>query len=181
MRAAGRGTLLFTGSGIGAEAVGAGRGARDAEGGAARTTSSPWPTRSGPLGIHAATVTIRGVVGSAPAFEPTALAEHFWTLHTPARDAWQTEPPRHGVDSTIRDLRNSPGLNLRACTRGGAWTSRGGPAGGQPSDLVVGQGAAGPGGRVAGDHHGAAPSADTVPSGEADHLSGADAGGRPSR
>ena len=90
MRAAGRGTLLFTGSGVALKpwAPGAALGMQKA---ALRSYVFALADEVGPLGIHAATVTIRGVVGSAPAFEPTALAEHFWTLHAQPRDAWDTE------------------------------------------------------------------------------------------
>jgi NAD(P)-dependent dehydrogenase (short-subunit alcohol dehydrogenase family) len=90
MRAAGRGTLLFTGSGIGLKpwAPGAALGMQKA---ALRNYVLALADEVGPLGIHAATVTIKGVVGAGPAFEPAALAEHFWALHTQPRDAWTAE------------------------------------------------------------------------------------------
>ena len=90
MRAAGRGTLLFTGSGVGIKPWSAGT-ALSMQKAALRSYVFALADEVGPLGIHAATVTIKGVVGSGPAFQPEALAEHFWTLHTQPRDAWTPE------------------------------------------------------------------------------------------
>jgi NAD(P)-dependent dehydrogenase (short-subunit alcohol dehydrogenase family) len=42
-------------------------------------------------GIHAATITIAGSVVPGTAFDPDKIAELFWTAHTDASDAWQTE------------------------------------------------------------------------------------------
>ena len=42
-------------------------------------------------GIHAATVTIAGVVRPGTNFDPDNIAELFWTAHTDPKDAWQTE------------------------------------------------------------------------------------------
>ena len=90
MRAAGRGTLLFTGSGLSLKpwAPGAALGMQKA---ALRNYVFALADEVGPLGIHAATVTIKGVVGNGPAFQPEALAEHFWTLHTQPEGSWTTE------------------------------------------------------------------------------------------
>jgi NAD(P)-dependent dehydrogenase (short-subunit alcohol dehydrogenase family) len=41
--------------------------------------------------VHAATITITGVVKPGTAFDPDKIAELFWTAHTAASDAWQTE------------------------------------------------------------------------------------------
>ena len=41
-------------------------------------------------GIHAATVTIAGAKPGTD-FDPDNIAELFWTAHTDAKDAWQTE------------------------------------------------------------------------------------------
>ena len=62
MRAAGRGTLLFTGSGVALKpwAPGAALGMQKA---ALRSYVFALADEVGPLGIHAATVTIQGVVG----------------------------------------------------------------------------------------------------------------------
>jgi NAD(P)-dependent dehydrogenase (short-subunit alcohol dehydrogenase family) len=42
-------------------------------------------------GIHAATVTIDGVVKPGTEFDPDKIAELFWTAHSDSKDAWQTE------------------------------------------------------------------------------------------
>jgi hypothetical protein len=42
-------------------------------------------------GIHAATVTIAGVVKPGTDFDPDDIAELFWTAHSAAKDAWQTD------------------------------------------------------------------------------------------
>src|ERR1700759_2405734 len=42
-------------------------------------------------GIHAATVTIAGAVKPGTDFDPDRIAELFWTAHTDAKGAWQTE------------------------------------------------------------------------------------------
>ena len=42
-------------------------------------------------GIHAATITIDGVVTPGTDFDPDNIAELFWTAHTDPKDAWQTE------------------------------------------------------------------------------------------
>ncbi len=42
-------------------------------------------------GVHAATVTIDGVVKPGTDFDPDSIAELFWTAHADAKDDWQTE------------------------------------------------------------------------------------------
>jgi NAD(P)-dependent dehydrogenase (short-subunit alcohol dehydrogenase family) len=42
-------------------------------------------------GIHAASVTIVGVVEPGTDFDPDKIAELFWTAHTDPKDAWKTE------------------------------------------------------------------------------------------
>src|SRR6201994_838467 len=48
-------------------------------------------------GIHAATVTIAGVVRPGTNFDPDNIAELFWTAHTDSKEAWQTEYRFTGV------------------------------------------------------------------------------------
>ncbi len=90
MKAAGEGTLLFTGGGLGIKpwAPAAALGMQKA---ALRNYVLALADELSPLGIHAATVTIQGVVGSKPAFAPEALAEHYWTLHSQPQASWQPE------------------------------------------------------------------------------------------
>ena len=45
----------------------------------------------GPAGIHVATVTVAGAVAPGTAFDPDAIAEHYWRLHTQARENWERE------------------------------------------------------------------------------------------
>jgi NAD(P)-dependent dehydrogenase (short-subunit alcohol dehydrogenase family) len=42
-------------------------------------------------GIHAATITIAGVVARGTPFDPDDIAELFWAAHADPADAWQTE------------------------------------------------------------------------------------------
>ncbi|HYN75023.1 MAG TPA: SDR family NAD(P)-dependent oxidoreductase [Candidatus Limnocylindria bacterium] len=90
MRAAGRGTLLFTGGGLALKpwAPMAALGMQKA---ALRSYVLALADEVGPWGVHAALVTIQGVVGASEAFAPEVLAEHYWTLHTQPREAWQPE------------------------------------------------------------------------------------------
>ena len=44
-----------------------------------------------PAGIHAATVTIGGMVGSSPKFAPEAIAEAYWTLHAQPQGSFERE------------------------------------------------------------------------------------------
>jgi NADP-dependent 3-hydroxy acid dehydrogenase YdfG len=89
MRARHAGTVLVTGGGLalrpwpGATALGLAKAAvRNLVEVAARDLEG--------TGVHVATVTIRGVVGS-PGFEPEAIAERFWALHEQPPGAWDTE------------------------------------------------------------------------------------------
>ncbi len=44
-----------------------------------------------PAGIHVATVTVGGVVAPGTAYDPDAIADHYWRLHAQAPDAWERE------------------------------------------------------------------------------------------
>lgn len=44
-----------------------------------------------PAGIHVATVTVTGFVAAGTAFDPDAIAEHYWSLHSEPHGAWQRE------------------------------------------------------------------------------------------
>jgi NAD(P)-dependent dehydrogenase (short-subunit alcohol dehydrogenase family) len=43
----------------------------------------------GPSGLHVATVTVAGVVAPGTAFDPDAIAEHYWRLHIQPPGAWE--------------------------------------------------------------------------------------------
>jgi len=45
----------------------------------------------GPDGVHAATVTVGGVVAPGTAYDPDEIAEHYWRLHTQPAADWQRE------------------------------------------------------------------------------------------
>jgi NAD(P)-dependent dehydrogenase (short-subunit alcohol dehydrogenase family) len=90
MRSAGRGSLLFTGSAVAIKPW-VGGVSLSMQKAALRSYVLALAEEVEPDGIHAATVTIQGLVGSNPGFAPEALAEHFWTLHTQSRDSWQAE------------------------------------------------------------------------------------------
>jgi len=90
MRAAGRGTVLLTGSEAalrpyaGAAAVGVAKaGLRSlALSAAAELTSS---------GVQVATVTVRGRLKAGTRFDPDLVADHYWALHRRRREEWEPE------------------------------------------------------------------------------------------
>jgi NAD(P)-dependent dehydrogenase (short-subunit alcohol dehydrogenase family) len=45
----------------------------------------------GQAGIHVATVTVAGAVEPGTAFDPDAIAEQYWRLHTQPADRWERE------------------------------------------------------------------------------------------
>ncbi|MEZ4257011.1 MAG: SDR family NAD(P)-dependent oxidoreductase [Polyangiales bacterium] len=90
MRGAKRGTLLFTGGGTALEpfpqyaSLSIGKAAM-------RSLALSLSKELAPEGIHAATVTICGMVKPGTHFDPEAIAEHFWQLHDQAPAAWEAE------------------------------------------------------------------------------------------
>jgi NAD(P)-dependent dehydrogenase (short-subunit alcohol dehydrogenase family) len=90
MRAAGRGSILLTGGGFAFEpmpmlaSLGIGKAAL-------RNLALSLHAELAPEGIHAATVTIGGVVQPGTAFDPAAIAEQFWRLHAQPRGAFERE------------------------------------------------------------------------------------------
>jgi NADP-dependent 3-hydroxy acid dehydrogenase YdfG len=90
MRERGRGTLLFTGGGFALEPIpamaslGAGKAAL-------RNLAFSLHADLAPLGIHAATVTICGMVKPGTTFDPDQIAERFWALHAQAPGAFERE------------------------------------------------------------------------------------------
>ncbi|MFB4318231.1 SDR family NAD(P)-dependent oxidoreductase [Actinomadura sp. 21ATH] len=54
--------------------------------------------RYGPSGVHAATVTVDGVVAPGTAFDPDDIAERYWRLHErPEREVLHTDQSAHDV------------------------------------------------------------------------------------
>jgi NADP-dependent 3-hydroxy acid dehydrogenase YdfG len=81
MKQCGRGTLLFTGGGAGLDAYPAWASLSIGKA-ALRSLVFNLHAELVPQGIHAATVTIAGTVGSdSTNLEPASIAEHFWNLH----------------------------------------------------------------------------------------------------
>jgi NAD(P)-dependent dehydrogenase (short-subunit alcohol dehydrogenase family) len=90
LRAAGSGTMLFTGGGFADYPVPAF--ASISMGKAAlRVAATLLADEVGGDGVHAASVTIVGQVSPGTAFDPNNIAELFWTAHTDAPDRWLVE------------------------------------------------------------------------------------------
>jgi NAD(P)-dependent dehydrogenase (short-subunit alcohol dehydrogenase family) len=90
MKARGSGTLLFTGGGFAFEpmpsmaSLGAGKAAL-------RNLAFSLFAELKDSGIHAATVTICGMVKPGTAFDPDRIAESYWLLHAQPRGGWERE------------------------------------------------------------------------------------------
>lgn len=87
----GRGSLLFTGGGAGLDAfphlatLSIGKAAL-------RSLVFNLHAELAPVNIHAATVTIAGLVnGGSPNLEPASIAEHFWSLHQQSTGNFERE------------------------------------------------------------------------------------------
>jgi short-subunit dehydrogenase len=95
MRAAGRGTIVLTGSvaadqpSVDAATVGVAKAAlRNYAGSLHRELRAD--------GVHATTVTIRGVLQGPTALDLTEIADRYWQLHTAPREQWAAEVPFPG-------------------------------------------------------------------------------------
>jgi len=90
MRAAGRGTVLLTGSeaaikpSVGAAALGVAKAGL-------RNLAYSTAAELGSDGVHVTTVTIRGMLKRGTAFDPDRIAEHYWRLHCQGRAEWEPE------------------------------------------------------------------------------------------
>jgi NADP-dependent 3-hydroxy acid dehydrogenase YdfG len=90
MRTRGSGTLLVPGGGVAFEpapalaSLGAGKAAL-------RNLAFSLNAALGEQGIHAATVTIGGIVKPGTPFDPDRIAEAYWTLHAQPRTGWERE------------------------------------------------------------------------------------------
>jgi NAD(P)-dependent dehydrogenase (short-subunit alcohol dehydrogenase family) len=90
MRAAGSGTILFTGGGFADYPVPAL--ATISMGKAAlRAAATLVAAEVAGDGVHAASITIAGQVAPGTAFDPHNIAELFWTAHTHGPDEWSAE------------------------------------------------------------------------------------------
>jgi NAD(P)-dependent dehydrogenase (short-subunit alcohol dehydrogenase family) len=90
MKDRGHGTLFFTGGGTALKApallasLGVGKAAM-------RNLVFSIAQEGAPLGIHAATVTITGMVKTGTRFDPELIADEFWRLYQLPKDKWETE------------------------------------------------------------------------------------------
>lgn len=92
MRAAGRGTILFTGGGLALDPTGWLSAASLAVGKAGlRSLAQTLHAELAPVGIHAGTVTVAGTVAQGTAFDPDRIAEAFWDLHADPAGAFRAE------------------------------------------------------------------------------------------
>lgn len=100
MKAAGAGTILFTGGGLALRPeYGAGVASLTAGKSALRGLTYALAGELGPEGIHVATVTIAGTVAPQTAFDPDRIAEAYWTLHCQPKADWLTEIVFDGTGS----------------------------------------------------------------------------------
>lgn len=90
MRSKGRGTLLFTGGGLGLRPQ-PGLASGSLGKAALRSLALSFAAELAPEGIHAATVTVRGFVQPGTDLSPERVAEAFWALHAQAGPPWDSE------------------------------------------------------------------------------------------
>jgi len=97
MRAAGSGTILFTGGGFADHPVPAF--ATISMGKAAlRAAATLVAAEVSGYGVHAASITIGGQVAAGTAFAPDNIAELFWTAYTDGPDEWLAEYRFEGTE-----------------------------------------------------------------------------------
>lgn len=101
MKAAGRGTVLFTGGGLALyPAHGAGNSSLTAGKSGLRGFTYALAKEVAPEGIHVGTVTIAGAVQPGTAFDPDRIAERYWSLHqewNAGRESWTVETVFDGL------------------------------------------------------------------------------------
>ena len=90
MRAAGHGTLLFTGGGLALQPK-AGLASASLGKAALRSLALSFAEELAPDGIHAATVTVRGFVQPGSILPPERIAQCFLDLHRQPRGSWDKE------------------------------------------------------------------------------------------
>lgn len=94
MIAAGGGTILATGSAA-ADAPSPGAPTLGVQKAALRAVIRALALELGQRGVHCATVTINGVLGT-PGFDPATIAELYYEIATEPRDEWRTVVPYDG-------------------------------------------------------------------------------------
>jgi len=106
MRAAGAGTIVFTGGGLSLEpyprytALAAGKAAL-------RSLAFSMHKEFAPDGIHVAVVTVCGLIAPGTPFDPDRVADAYWQLHAESPGAWRRElvfqPPATDPDYNAPD------------------------------------------------------------------------------
>jgi short-subunit dehydrogenase len=105
LRAAGSGTVLFTGGGFADHPVPAF--ATISIGKAAlRAAATLVAAEVGGDGVHAASITIAGQVEPGTAFDPNNIAELFWTAHSDGPEEWLTEYRFEAVEQATQNGSN---------------------------------------------------------------------------
>ncbi|MDA8435514.1 MAG: SDR family NAD(P)-dependent oxidoreductase [Actinomycetales bacterium] len=94
MRARDSGTFLVTGSGVALDPWPGGTALTLAKTAVRAFVLAAAKDLSG-TGVHVATVTVAGVLGT-PGFGPDAVAERFWELHEQPRGSWDAEVVHRG-------------------------------------------------------------------------------------
>jgi NAD(P)-dependent dehydrogenase (short-subunit alcohol dehydrogenase family) len=92
---AGHGTILATGSGA-ADRAAAGVPTLGVQKAALRAVIQAMALDLAPKGIHCATVTIYGVLGASPAFDPARIADVYAEVAAEPRESWRTVIPYNG-------------------------------------------------------------------------------------
>ena len=90
VRAGAAATIVITGGGI-ALYPRAAAGTLPITKAAQRTLAFVLADELRPAGIHVATVTVNGTIGTDPGFTPDRIAETFWTVHAQPADQWEAE------------------------------------------------------------------------------------------
>ena len=100
MIAAAGGSLLFTGGGTALKPWAAGT-AIGLQKAALRNYVLALHEELAPLGVHAGTVTVHGMIAPATPYAPELIAEAFWDLHTQPRSAWTAEVAFTGAGHAV--------------------------------------------------------------------------------
>jgi NAD(P)-dependent dehydrogenase (short-subunit alcohol dehydrogenase family) len=90
MRAGGAGTILITGGALALEPHAPYASLAIGKAGV-RSLALSLAEELEPAGIHVATVTICGYVGSGEPFMPDTIADAYWKLYVQPREAWERE------------------------------------------------------------------------------------------
>jgi NAD(P)-dependent dehydrogenase (short-subunit alcohol dehydrogenase family) len=92
MKKNGQGTILFTGGGLALQPqYGVGVASLTAGKSALRGLAFVLASELEPDNIHVSTITIAGMVAPGTAFDPDAIADHYWRIHSQSKADWTSE------------------------------------------------------------------------------------------